>query len=129
MKKAIGNLYLVFSILACTTAVLNAADRELLYGEWGTETQCARALITPKGTKLAEPFDIQKDWLGHGDLWCRLNWGTLAPEPDGLFTTAQAACGEDAVRGYNINFRLDGQELTLVWNLWHRVGPLRRCSA
>lgn len=115
-------------ILIFTTTLVHAADRESLYGEWGTEAQCARAPIIPTGTKLAAPFEIKPDWLGHGEVWCRLKWGNASSESDGLFVTATGLCGEDSVRGYRINFRLRGDELTLSWNQWHKVGPLKRCE-
>ncbi len=104
-----------------------AADQGPLYGKWGTQTQCAGELLTPGGTKRATPFEIGKDWLGHGDVWCRLFWSTAAPTSDGLFAAARALCGEDAVVDYRINFNLDGSELTLIWNMQFENGPLMRC--
>ena len=106
-----------------------AADPGPFYGTWGTEAQCAGERITPKGTKRAVPFDIRHDWLGHGDIWCRLNWGTVAASSDGLFGLAHAQCGEDAVRGYELRFRLSGDQLTLSWSLMFKNGPLLRCEA
>jgi len=105
-----------------------ASDRTSLYGEWGSETQCTRSLITPKGTKLAAPYDIRPDWLGHGDVWCRLNWGSESSTADGLFAVARAICGEDTVRSYTIDFRLSGDKLILTWDRWHKAGPLERCD-
>lgn len=118
--------YSLLTLFVVSVSAL-ASDRAVLYGEWGSSAQCARALITPKGTKLAEPFSIQSEWLAHGDSWCRLTWGTVAHKPDGLFAVAHALCGEDSALGYTINFRLSGDELNLSWNLWHKVGPLMRC--
>ncbi len=115
-------------ILFFLTTFAHAADRELLYGEWGTKDQCARELITPNGTKLAAPFEIKSDWLGHGDVWCRLNWSNATSESNGLFIAAHGQCGEDSVINYRINFRLRGDKLTLSWNQWHKVGPLMRCE-
>lgn len=125
--KAKKSLVIV-AVLAYHIAPVLAADRTSLYGEWGTDTQCSRALITPKGTKLAAPFDIRPDWLGHGDVWCRLNWGTESSNDDGLFAVAQAICGEDNVRSYTLDFRLSGDELTLTWDRWHKTGPVTRCE-
>ena len=104
-------------------------DRGDLYGEWGTKSQCARTLITPKGTKFAAPFDIKPDWLGHGEVWCRLIWSTEETTEDGLFAVARAICGEDAARDYTINFRLRGDKLTLKWSFQFTNGPLMRCNA
>ena len=129
MNKFIEKNMRSLFVLTIFTMPAFAADRSLLYGKWGTEAQCNGALITPQGTKRAAPFDIRPDWLKHGDVWCYLNWGTVAPTSGGgIFTVAQAQCGEDAVRGYNIKFRLDESELTLVWNLWIKNGPLMRCT-
>jgi len=57
----------VFIVVTAT----HANDQEPLYGQWGTEAQCAGELITPKGTKRASPFDIQSQWLRNGEvcLW------------------------------------------------------------
>lgn len=107
---------------------VSAMDPDRFYDVWGTEEQCSRQLLTPEGTKRAAPFDIRMGWLGHGDVWCRLNWGTVAPTEDGLFAIAQALCGEDSGRSYDVKFRLRGDQLTLVWNLWLRNGPLMRCE-
>ena len=104
------------------------ADKEALFGQWGSESQCARALIAPKGSKFAAPFGISADWLEHGDVWCRLNWKPASQSADRLFAFAYALCGEDAVRGYSIKFYLSGSELTIHWNDSHEVGPLRRCG-
>ena len=128
MRLFIRQLKLAFMALFIVVTATHANDQEPLYGKWGTEAQCAGELITPKGTKRASPFDIQSQWLRNGEVWCRMNWGVVDKTEDGLFTVAQGQCGEDSVRGYNINFRLVGDELTLVWNLWHKVGPLMRCD-
>jgi hypothetical protein len=114
-----------------------ASELEPLYGEWGTQTQCARALITPKGTKHAAPFDVRPDWLGNGDVWCRLVWTIVHPKPDGVIGIAHGLCGEDAVREYQINFDLTNDELKIRWNLGLRNGrwdlgiengPMMRCA-
>ena len=119
----------IFPLLALLILTLPAlaADQSSLYGIWGTEAQCTKALITPTGTKRAAPFDIGPDWLGHGDIWCRLNWGTVEQTATEIFAVAQAQCGEDAIRDYNIKFRLNESDLTLVWNLLIKNGPLMRC--
>jgi len=98
-----------------------------LQGLWGSEAQCSRALITPKGTKHAAPFDIRPDWLGHGDVWCRLNWTTVQSTETGTTAFANAICGEDTERNYQIGFNLDGDELTIAWNWTFQNGPMNRC--
>ena len=42
------------------TSVTYPAALEQLLGEWGTDTQCARDLLTPKGTKYAAPFELHR---------------------------------------------------------------------
>ena len=128
MRLSTRKFKLASIALVLFIAPAHANDKEPLYGKWGTEAQCAGELITPKGTKRASPFDFQSQWLRNGEVWCRMNWGVVDKTEGGLFTVAQGQCGEDSVRGYNINFRLVGDELTLVWNLWHKVGPLMRCD-
>ena len=117
-----------FLILLLFATLVQADDKEVLYGEWGTEAQCARLPIIPEGTKLAAPYEIKPDWLRHGEVWCRVNWSNASSESNGLFIAARGQCGEDAVRDYRINFRLRADKLTLTWNEWHKVGPLMRCE-
>jgi len=104
-----------------------SAEVQPLFGQWGTEAQCARTLISPKGTKKFAPFDIRQDWLGHGDIWCRLDWSTTRSSSAGLYAVAHGRCGEDTVREYQISFELSESELTLRWNQDFENGPLRRC--
>lgn len=113
--------------LAAPAAVAAADLREALYGTWGTERQCARAPIKPGGTVLAEPFEINGEWLRHGQVWCRLSWFPVEPREDGFFTGAHAQCGEDSVRGYFLRMNLSGEELTLRWDFPLSNGPLTRC--
>ena len=114
--------------LSLAIAPAFAVDRNKLYGEWGTEQQCQRALITPKGTKRAAPFDIGSDWFGHDDVWCRLIWSTVLQTPDGLVAMAKALCGEDSVRDYQAKFELTNDALSVTWNLLYKNGPLMRCT-
>ena len=129
---------LFFSLLHHTT--VHTADRKsqrpsqhdahysALFGQWGTDAQCARSLLLPTGTVRAAPFDISSDWLVQGEMWCRLTWGIAAPSERGLFALATALCGEDTTRAYDVRFRLNGDRLTLIWGLWNRNGPLKRCA-
>ena len=128
MRKLSGKFMRLLCLLLFLTASAIAADPGPFLGKWGTEAQCSGELITTKGTKRAEPFDIRPDWLGHGDVWCRLSWGAAAPAENGHFAVARALCGEDAVRDYELRFRLNGDQLTLSWNLLFNNGPLMRCE-
>lgn len=115
------------ALLASTAA---AADgREAIYGTWGTEAQCSGQPIKPGGTVLAEPFEISADWLGHGRVWCKLEWFPVEPREGGLFTGARALCGEDSVRSYFLGIGLSGEALTLRWNFGFSNGPLKRCPS
>jgi len=106
-----------------------AQDVQPLVGLWGTDKQCAGELITPKGTKHAAPFDLRPDWLGHGEVWCRLNWWSVDQLNEGGMTAlAQAVCGEDIERDYKIRFNLRDDTLTIVWDWEFQNGPLKRCS-
>jgi len=97
------------------STLVSASDRQKLFGEWGTDAQCAGTPIVPNGTKLAAPFIISDDWLGHGEVWCRLKWSGPPKTSEGLFTN-------------RINFRLIDNELTLNWGLGINNGPLKRCE-
>ena len=110
------------------TIAVHADNKELLYGEWGTDTQCARELINPKGSKHAAPFNIQPDWLEQNDVWCRLSWLSVTENTDGVVALAQAQCGEDSIRDYRITFELIESELNIRWTLSLKNGPLLRCD-
>lgn len=116
----------LIALLASTAAASD--DRAVFYGTWGTEKQCARALIKPGGTVVAEPFEIRPGWLRQGRTWCRLNWFPVQPREDGFFTGANAQCGEDAIRSYFLRMELSGNALMLRWDLSHSNGPLARCQ-
>ncbi|MBX2868699.1 MAG: hypothetical protein KTR18_08490 [Acidiferrobacterales bacterium] len=105
-----------------------SAETTPFHGVWGTEAQCSGSLIHPKGSKRAVPFDIRPDWISHGDIWCRLNWMSVRQNTAGAQADAHAICGEDDARDYRIRFHLEGDELTLTWNLWHVNGPLTICA-
>lgn len=116
-----------FLVIALLASPAVADERDAFYGTWGTAQQCARAPIKPGGTVLAEPFEIDAEWLKQGTLWCRLSWVPLQPREDGAFTGAQAQCGEDSLRGYFLRMELVGEALTLRWGLLTQTGPLERC--
>lgn len=118
---------LVFGLMFACSSVF-ADKRSMLYGEWGTEAQCARAPIVASGTKLSAPFNLQADWLGHGDVWCRLIWTSTLKRSSGLLAVADALCGEDAVYRYRIEFSLSSNELSIRWNQEFKNGPLSRCA-
>ncbi len=104
-----------------------ADEREVFHGTWGTPKQCSREPIKPNGTVLAEPFEINAEWLKQGGLWCRLNWFPVEAREDGLFSGANAQCGEDSVRGYVLGMKLSDDNLTLRWGFPFSNGPLQRC--
>jgi len=105
-----------------------AEDHQKFFGTWGTEKQCARDPIQPGGTVLAHPYEISKEWLRQGDLWCLLSWGPVEQRSTGHFTGAYARCGEDSVRQYFLGMALSGDQLTLRWNILTTNGPLKICS-
>jgi len=114
-------------LLAALVLPINAAERAQLYGLWGTETQCSRGLITLTGSKRAAPFEITTDWLGHGEVWCRLSWFTVVESENNVFASARALCGEDTVQNFRVSFNLEGEELTIGWNDLLFNGPFMRC--
>jgi hypothetical protein len=113
------------------TLVVNSfasADQSDFYGVWGTNKQCAKELIVAGGSKHAAPFEITKDWLGHGDVWCRLFWVNTGSGQHGRFALARALCGEDDVRDYQLDLTLKNAELTLTWNRQITNNSLQRCT-
>jgi len=117
----------LFLALILIAPLSTAQDLQSLQGLWGTPKQCAGALITETGTKRAAPFDIRQDWLGHGDVWCRLNWISVQLSENGVMAFANAVCSEDMERDYKIGFELSDETLTISWNFEFQNGPIRRC--
>ncbi|MEM7506965.1 MAG: hypothetical protein AAF415_09460 [Pseudomonadota bacterium] len=115
-------------LIALLASPVASEEREVFYGTWGTPEQCTGTPIKPGGTVRAEPFEINPEWLRHGEVWCRLSWFPVEPREDGFFTGAQAQCGEDAVRGYRLGMELSGDELLLRWGFLLSNGPLQRCQ-
>ncbi len=116
-----------FLIALFVTSTGYAAEHDIFFGKWGTDIQCAGDLIIATGTKRAAPFEISDDWLGQGDVWCRLNWSGVTQADSRQTAVAQAICGEDDARNYRLRFDLSGDELKITWDLWHTNGPLNRC--
>lgn len=123
-----GFIFLPFLSTSQLQATEHAPEQEQLFGKWGNESQCSRSLITPKGTKHFAPFEISTSWLGHGDVWCRLTWISADPNENGMVAFAHGLCGEDVNRDYRIKFNLVGEKLDIIWNTFHKNGPLTRCS-
>ncbi len=113
-------------MLLCLTGTVTA-DSKAFFGKWGTDRQCAGKLIIPGGTKKAAPFEIGKDWLGHGDVWCRLFWINTGSSQLGTYAIARALCGEDDVRDYQLRFKLQDNRLSLTWNRHITNEGLKRC--
>lgn len=106
----------------------NAEDwRTAFYGKWGTPAQCAGELIKPGGSVKFEPFEIDDQWIKHGQLWCQIEWGPLERRENELFTAVSAKCGEDAVYGYLLGMKQSEETLMLRWTLTWSNGPLQRC--
>ncbi|MEL6767156.1 MAG: hypothetical protein AAFP17_08250 [Pseudomonadota bacterium] len=125
-RRIIRRLALVAAFLAFPVA---ADEREAFYGSWGTAKQCTRAPIKPGGTVLAAPVEIGPEWLRQGGIWCRLTWYPLERRDDGLFTAAQAQCGEDTVRDYFLRMERSGDALKLRWGFAVASGPLALCPS
>jgi len=105
-----------------------ADERSAFFGAWGTPKQCARAAIKPGGTVLAQPFEIDSEWLRHGTTFCRLDWFSVDVRENEVFSGAHAQCGEDSVIDYMLGMRLTDDGLLLRWNFLTSNGPLLRCD-
>lgn len=119
---------LCLAVLAAGPIWAEEDPRAGLLGLWGTPAHCSGTLLAPGGTVRAEPFEVLPGALRHGALWCRLAWYPVVARGDGLFVSARAACGEDAPRGYRLDFVLTGDRLTLIWDEKLLNGPLSRCA-
>jgi len=124
-------LIFIAAIACYLTSSAYAEDRKPFYGKWGDEKQCAGEPIIEGGTFLAKPFEINSEWLKHGQLYCSLTWNPVGKRENGTkFTSARARCGEDSVRGYSMRFILsDKDELTISWDLTTTKGPLKQCPS
>jgi len=114
-------------ILALLPGAGFADGHSALFGVWGTEAQCAGALLIPGGTVHAAPVEITEGWLIHGDIWCALTWFPAQTRANGAFVSTQAVCGEDSQRSYRLDMDLDGNDLTLIWDEALVNGPMGTC--
>ena len=61
---------LIVLFLVCIgTLHANADPHGAIHGTWGTQKQCEQEPIKAGGTRLAQPFTIDAQWLRHGQLW------------------------------------------------------------
>lgn len=123
----LGTLWL--ATLAAPMSQTKAAESlSQFHGVWGTAKQCNREPIIDGGTRLAEPIEINANWLRQGDIWCQLTWFPVEHRSTQLFTGAFVRCGEDAVRDYLVRMFLKDQQLSLSWDLSAKGDQLERCS-
>lgn len=119
-------VFLMIAFIFTTPAI--ADKRETLYGTWGTEKQCARAPVVPGSLVASEPFVINSQWLKRGVIWCKLSWFPVEDREDGFFTGANALCGEDTLQSYILSMTRAKDELTILWGLANKKGPLKLCK-
>jgi len=122
-------------IMSLLPVLASASPLGALVGTWGDARQCARDFIQEGGTVRAAPVVISAGWLRQGTIWCQLFWFPPQDRPDGLFATADALCGEDAVRNWRIGFSLTtgldgdtGGTLRILWGESLVSAPLSRCA-
>lgn len=120
-------MHFVILFAFLTSFPVAASEREEFFGTWGTARQCSGEPIKPGGTVLAAPFEITYGWIKHRQLWCRLSWYPVEQRENGIFTAADAICGEDTPRSYLLRMDRSGDQLTLRWSLTRSNGPLTRC--
>lgn len=119
-------IYLIVIFIFSTPAI--ADKHQALYGIWGSEKQCARAPLKPGSLIQSEPFIINSQWLKRGVIWCKLSWLPIEKRKDGFFTGANALCGEDTLAQYTLSMTLERDELTILWGIANKKGPLKMCS-
>ena len=129
VRCAVLAAIIVLPVLSTASASASpASEHNRFFDRWGTAKQCARQPIIPGGSVLAEPFNISRQWLQQGRIWCQLKWGPVETRGDGYFSGASAQCGEDAARGYFIGMALVDDKLTMRWDFPVSNGPLERCK-
>lgn len=116
-------------VILLLSAPAGANERAAFFGLWGTQEQCARAMIKPGGSLRAQPFEITESWLQQGTLWCALTWFPVSIRDTGAFASTQALCGEDSQRSYRLDFSYTASDkaLVLIWDEALLNGPLMRC--
>lgn len=119
-------IFLTLIFIFSTAAI--ADKHEALYGTWGTDKQCARAPLSPGSQVQSEPFIINSQWLKRGVIWCKLSWLPIETREDGFFTGANALCGEDTLAQYTLSMTLKGDELSILWGIANKKGPLKMCT-
>jgi hypothetical protein len=129
--SGMGRLLIICLVLMGLPLSGSAQDMARLAGEWGTEAQCAGALILPGGTRRAASVRISAGWLQQGETWCALNWYRPQAQQHGFYVAAEAVCGEDSQRAWHLGFAYregNAEHLMLFWDEDLVNGPLNRCS-
>ncbi len=98
----------------------------VLLSTWGSRQQCAAASSDKTALHLY-PFEVDREWLRQGPIYCYLTWLSNQPMANGSETQAFAQCGEDSLREYRIFFLLQGQQLRIRWSADFTTPALERC--
>ncbi len=98
----------------------------VLLATWGSNQQCAAARDDADALHL-HPFEIGREWLRQGPIYCYLTWLSSQPLTDGSESLAFARCGEDTLREYRVFFLLRDQRLSIRWSEDFTSAELGRC--
>ena len=102
------------------------APPKALLATWGSREQCAAA--STNSTALHRyPFEIGREWLRQGPIYCYLTWRSHQPLANGSETQAFAQCGEDMLREYRVFFLLHESRLRIRWSEDFATPGLERC--
>ncbi len=99
-----------------------------LLATWGSAEQCA-APGTDSVALHRYPFEVGREWLRQGPIYCYLTWLSSQPLQGGSETQVFAQCGEDTLREYRVFFLLRDQRLRIRWSADFTTPELERCRA
>ncbi len=97
-----------------------------LLATWGSPGQCAAA-GADSAALHRHPFEISREWLRQGPIYCYLTWLSNQELADGSETQVFAQCGEDTLREYRVFFLLRDQRLQIRWSENFTTAELERC--
>lgn len=104
----------------------NAAPAALL-GAWGTTSQCAAHRAGNSDDPRLFPYEISRDWIKQGMIYCYLQWLDHYQIDDGSESLAVAQCGEDNVVDYRVVLQLNSDRLRIRWSSDFTTRALESC--
>lgn len=105
------------------------AGPDALFGVWGDEKQCRAYRAGNESNPARLPYVIDNEWLRQGFIYCYLFWQGHEVADGVTLARAVARCGEDDMRDYRLQFRLQDRRLSIGWSPDFATFGLQACRS